>query len=389
MAETLRPQDQYAGWQAPKTGSKELKSWETQEKEMGEKSVVVNRGEKFDCSAVEFTKEFNLEDVLKPSKQMGNDRFTEVYLETESGNIYALRQLKSPDFSHTGDLEISNKQEKWYLYNGKEHKNRGRESFDPKKDLKDPLIKIGEPFKYGEGGTTTRITKITAVAGDRIYGRGDLHAPESDVRKRFFEMINEEKPKLHATKMTKEIASQSVEKYFQASEQEQKKRFDNINGLFMDKWEAKNDREQQLTNYSNFYETARQYPEKFQIPGQDQKEVVKYFDKVKAANRMIKLALKFFQAVKNPIGSPNRTNRMNEAMNNLHHEIDMSMNRDFANQENHQLNVPALTDLFEKALKNFIKGGETIGRKPAIAEKDVKLLVENMTAILKGVNSYR
>lgn len=193
MKETLQPEGN-ADWKALKTGyHEENLSKEIGEREAGENPVVI-RTEKGDYYASEFSKAFDLKVALdrQPSMQ-GSDRFTEIFLETSSGNIYSIlyrrwHQIKG------GEMQAPHEVEGWYIVNAKE--NAGKSSkeltgipFDTQEAMKNSIIKVGEPFRYNQDSNTTRITKITGITGERRHNKGSIQGlPESNIKRKFMEL---------------------------------------------------------------------------------------------------------------------------------------------------------------------------------------------------------
>lgn len=95
---------------------------------------------------------FNLSNIFsQDAKNLGSDRFTKVYFRTDSGNIYMLDSQGR-------------------LLNGRESGKRGEQvgfQLDGQKIEKAKLV-VGEPFRYGDGGSTARIVEIVPVT-DRQY----------------------------------------------------------------------------------------------------------------------------------------------------------------------------------------------------------------------------
>lgn len=103
---------------------------------------------------------------LLPS-QLGNDAFTELYVETESGNTYAI--LKE-DYIHP---ETDAQHNQFLILNGREisdHAEKAKQSLPVKRltseDMEEGLLKVGESFRFS-GGNTSRVQKITCVNSNR------------------------------------------------------------------------------------------------------------------------------------------------------------------------------------------------------------------------------
>lgn len=122
--------------------------------------------------------EFELFDprvLLEPSDR---EPWNEVYFETASGNRYALVRkdaLLSDKVAVPGDTLV-------LLNERKAHEGFVPDTLHPEDFTS---VMIGEKFMYGDGGQTTRVTRITAVQTHRLTQ--DLTgAPESSIRSEFW-----------------------------------------------------------------------------------------------------------------------------------------------------------------------------------------------------------
>lgn len=108
---------------------------------------------------------------------LGADAFTQVFLETDSGNIYLIYKPKTDD-----PIEAEWLSGNWVIANGRSsHDGQliGSEMSDL--TVENAEVKVGEPFSYIDG-TTTPITKITAVITDRVKMGGlKYDAEPSDI----------------------------------------------------------------------------------------------------------------------------------------------------------------------------------------------------------------
>lgn len=106
---------------------------------------------------------FSLSNIFgKDADFLGGDRFTGVYLETKSGNIYWIRE-NDEDF--TGEIINANESRRAH----------GRLHVTPldREDLAGRKITIGSPFAYGRGSTSD-VMKISVINDKRIYGQESL-----------------------------------------------------------------------------------------------------------------------------------------------------------------------------------------------------------------------
>ncbi len=102
--------------------------------------------------SVDSMKLSNLATEVNPGLAMlGSDRFTELYLKTDSDNIY----------------RVIKKEGRWVLQNsrgGKKHDYCFKEA-----ELHYSEVSLDKPFYYGDGGRTTKIKEIVAVSATRVY----------------------------------------------------------------------------------------------------------------------------------------------------------------------------------------------------------------------------
>ncbi len=132
--------------------------------------------------------EFNLKNVFSPeSAILGGDRFSEVYIRTDSENIYFL------DDQHD-HAELTNRNVSLKTGN-RDIVNLERE------ELAKRTLKVGEPFIYGKGGTTTNITEIVAT-NRRVYYEDYL---KGITRGRVNLIVNDFKAGLPAPKIIPQI----------------------------------------------------------------------------------------------------------------------------------------------------------------------------------------
>ena len=89
---------------------------------------------------------------------LGNDAFTEMYFETESGNEYKV---------------FRGRDGRWLMMDARVNQGKRPEEMKgtvlSEEDLEKGVLRVGKSFEYGKGGRTTVITKITAVNGNRMY----------------------------------------------------------------------------------------------------------------------------------------------------------------------------------------------------------------------------
>lgn len=137
-----------------------------------EKETYVVSGEQF--LGGEFNR-FNLSNLT--AAMLGNDKYTEVYIETLSGNTYMLKENMDSGM--------------WELVNGKTHVV----SEIDRKELEGGILELGQPFRFGTIGTTTPLTKITAINANRQYTKDYLQkmGPQTDIRERFGAMMKQGK----------------------------------------------------------------------------------------------------------------------------------------------------------------------------------------------------
>lgn len=182
-----------------------------------ERDVFLDTEEGGKFAGAEF-KKFSLDHLAKMRKpsQLGGDAFARVYFETESGNIYlVVNMLKDRMFSgreaRMKDEELDAYERmfeklskiggEFGLINGKANEGRGditQIQLLSAEDDEKSLLEKGKPFRYGKGGMTTKVTRITAVSEKLYYeeyARDEIakgRAVSSDVMVRLREMI---KPK--------------------------------------------------------------------------------------------------------------------------------------------------------------------------------------------------
>lgn len=113
---------------------------------------------------------------------LGNDRFTEIYIETKSGNQYAIYWDKNS--------------KNFVLVNSRENEVKGKKltgTILSETDINNAQLQIGKQFRYSSNGITTEITKITAINTNRIYDQEYLRKATNSVsnnsRKQFWDRI--------------------------------------------------------------------------------------------------------------------------------------------------------------------------------------------------------
>lgn len=134
---------------------------------MAEKEIVVEG-----CFLGRVLDKFNL-DWLLPS-MLGADAFTEIFINTESGNQYLIYRPVNEYGQRVGN---------WLLLNAKNLSPQVLSELE----MKNGVLKVGEPFTYGCGGRTTPVTRITCVNTQRKYFPGYFgkDTEESDIRNEF------------------------------------------------------------------------------------------------------------------------------------------------------------------------------------------------------------
>lgn len=187
MGELLKSKEN-ANYKARPTGYNETNLSKEIGEQKSENRPVVVRTEKGDCRGEEFFQEYNLKFSLEPQMTRG---YSEILLETDSKNIYV---IAFRDFNQLGS-EAKPTDSGWYIINARENVGRNLNNltgahFDTEDAMKHPVIKIGEPFKYNRNCNTSRITKVTAVDDGYFSPKNSINnLPESDIKKRFAELI--------------------------------------------------------------------------------------------------------------------------------------------------------------------------------------------------------
>lgn len=130
-------------------------------------------------------RQFSRKGQEEGADMIGNDAFTEIYMETAPGNVYRLQESRDGS---------------WWIVSMRENAGKGRGAKGYKlteAELETGLLKVGQPFTFGQGGKTTEISKITAVAGNRVYQKEFLdkmtEGRSSNIRNRFSDAIKGEK----------------------------------------------------------------------------------------------------------------------------------------------------------------------------------------------------
>lgn len=100
----------------------------------------------------------SLERLNPLAAMLGGDRFTEVYIKTESGNIYRIHK---------------NKSERWLLSNSRNGGVSPHELTDG--EILYGRLSVGAQFFFGRGGRTSRIKQIVCFNGNRVYGKLDTN----------------------------------------------------------------------------------------------------------------------------------------------------------------------------------------------------------------------
>jgi len=85
----------------------------------------------------------------------------EVYFRTASGNIYLIKKMATSEKESLMGKD-------WSIINGRENEGweKGQKikgAFLSEKDLRSGVLKIGEPFTYGNGGGTGEVSEIVLV----------------------------------------------------------------------------------------------------------------------------------------------------------------------------------------------------------------------------------
>lgn len=129
---------------------------------------------------------FSEKAMLEGGYMVGNDALTEVYIETEDGNIYRI----FPD-----------RDRRYVLIDARANERMGRNAKAiplSEEVLEKSVLQVGHRFEYRKGDRTARITKLTAVNGRRMYVEEWLtkytNSLSSDVRRRFNRILEPDKP---------------------------------------------------------------------------------------------------------------------------------------------------------------------------------------------------
>lgn len=132
--------------------------------------------------------ELELKNLLP--NQLGSGGFNQTFFETDSGNIYVIYEKMDADGNRiSNEFAIANA----HSNEGKGKEAKGLSLSD--EEIENGVLKIGEPFEYGKGGISTRITNITAVTSKMINPatlEGKPEEEKSDIDQRFYDII---KPK--------------------------------------------------------------------------------------------------------------------------------------------------------------------------------------------------
>ncbi len=130
---------------------------------------------------------FPLANISAAGSQLGNDRFTEVYFTTTSGNLYLIYQDKVGRFKN-----------RWLISNARENKGRGRTGelvayrFTPE-EIDAAVLTVGNVLTWGENkeARSMPIVAILAVNASRCYIRPPVDTDlVSDIRAEFLEAVN-------------------------------------------------------------------------------------------------------------------------------------------------------------------------------------------------------
>jgi len=129
---------------------------------------------------------FDLQSLNPKVDMLGNDKFTEVLFETQSGNMYLIYRLPDHTFA---------------IADAKSNTGKGlkqiKGSLLSDSEIANGVLEVGKNFHFGKGWQTSPISKITCINGNKIYDETRIHeltgGKNSDARDKFKNRIKPKK----------------------------------------------------------------------------------------------------------------------------------------------------------------------------------------------------